>query len=67
MSRFPDKIRKRDDSLVSFDNQKITRAIYNAALETIENESQAREISTRIGAKVLEKIAALYQDAIPSD
>jgi ribonucleoside-diphosphate reductase alpha chain len=66
MSDLPQKIRKRDDSLVSFDEQKITRAIFNAALEAFENESQAREIAAITGTQVIEKISSLFKDQIPS-
>ncbi len=66
MQALPQKIRKRDDSLVSFDDRKIWRAIFRAALEVLEDESKAREIADSAARKVLEKISVLYVDLIPS-
>jgi ribonucleoside-diphosphate reductase alpha chain len=66
MQALPQKIRKRDDSLVSFDDRKIWRAIFRAALEVLEAESKAREIADSAVRKVLEKISVLYADRIPS-
>jgi ribonucleoside-diphosphate reductase alpha chain len=66
MQALPQKIRKRDDSLVSFDDRKIWRAIFKAALEVLEDESKAREIADSAVRKVLEKICVLSADLIPS-
>jgi len=66
MQALPQKIRKRDDSLVSFDDRKIWRAIFRAALEVLEDELKAREIADSAVSKVLEKISVLYADRIPS-
>ena len=65
-SALPQKIRKRDDSLASFDDRKIWRAISRAALEVLEDESKARAIADSAVRKVLEKISVLYVDLIPS-
>ena len=66
MQALPQKIRKRDESLVSFDDRKIWRAIFKAALEVLEDESKAREIADSAVRKVLEKICVLSADLIPS-
>ena len=66
MQALPQKIRKRDDSLASFDDRKIWRAISRAALEVLEDESKARAIADSAVRKVLEKISVLYVDLIPS-
>jgi ribonucleoside-diphosphate reductase alpha chain len=66
MNSLPQKIRKRDDSLASFDDRKIWRAISRAALEVLEDESKARAIADSAVRKVLEKIGVLYADRIPS-
>ena len=66
MPELPKTIRKRDDSLVSFDEQKVRRAIFNAALEVLGDEKQAREVTDISSGKALEKIGSLYRDAIPS-
>ena len=52
----PKKIIKRDGSSVPFDSQKIENAIYRAALETLQDETEARNVSERTTQKVLEKI-----------
>jgi ribonucleoside-diphosphate reductase alpha chain len=52
----PKKIRKRDGSTVTFDSKKIENAIYRAALETLQDEAEARHVSERTTQKVLEKI-----------
>jgi ribonucleoside-diphosphate reductase alpha chain len=66
MQELPKTIRKRDDALVSFDEQKIKRAIYRAGLEALEDEQNARAMADSTGSKVLEKISASYVDTVPS-
>lgn len=66
MNELPRKIRKRDDSLVDFDERKIKRAIYRAALEELRDEEQSKQIANTVGSKVLEKISSLYKHKIPS-
>ncbi|MCK4430771.1 MAG: ribonucleoside-diphosphate reductase, adenosylcobalamin-dependent, partial [Candidatus Aminicenantes bacterium] len=66
MRKLPVKIRKRDGSLVDFDDQKIKRAIYRAALEVLKEKKETEKI-TKVSVKgVLEKIGSLYKDEIPS-
>jgi len=66
MKRLPDRIRKRDNSLVDFDERKIKTAVFRAALEVLEDEKQSLEISELVGNRVLDKVGAEYQDKIPS-
>ncbi len=66
MQKLPTTIRKRDETLVNFDEQKIKRAIFRAGLEALEDEQQARAIADATGSKVLEKISASYTTAVPS-
>lgn len=66
MKDAPNKIRKRDGSLVDFNESKIITAIFRAALEVLKNESQSREIAETVGTKVVERVASLYRDKIPS-
>jgi ribonucleoside-diphosphate reductase alpha chain len=66
MQVLPQTIRKRDESLVSFDNQKIWRAIYRAAFEVLADESKARELADGTLGKVLEKISLRYANLVPS-
>ena len=66
MQKLPTTIRKRDETLVSFDEQKIKRAIFRAGLEALEDEQKARAIAELTGSKVLEKISTLYAATVPS-
>lgn len=66
MEILPDKIRKRDNSLVGFDERKIKRAIFRAALEVLRDEERATHIADVSGKKVLEKVSSLFKDKIPS-
>ncbi len=66
MKDAPNKIRKRDGSLVNFNESKIITAIFRAALEVLKDESRSREIAETVGTKVVERVASLYRDKIPS-
>jgi ribonucleoside-diphosphate reductase alpha chain len=52
----PKKIRKRDGSMVPFDGKKIENAIHGAALETLQDEPEAKNVSLRTTQKVIERI-----------
>jgi ribonucleoside-diphosphate reductase alpha chain len=62
MQGLPKKIRKRDGSEVDFDQNKIIRAIFGAALEVLKDEKRALQIADIVGRTVLEKMASLYKD-----
>ena len=49
----PKKIRKRDSSMVSFNSKKIENAIFRAALETLQDEPEAKNVSLRTTQKLL--------------
>ncbi len=66
METLPEKIRKRDNSLVDFDGGKIKRAIFRAALEVLRDEKRATHIADSSEKKVLEKVASSFKDKIPS-
>ena len=66
MELLPEKIRKRDNSLVDFDEQKIKRAIFRAGLEVLGDEKKAADLAEVSGKKVLVKVASLFKDKIPS-
>jgi ribonucleoside-diphosphate reductase alpha chain len=66
VARLPKKIRKRDNSLVVFDKQKIETAIFRAALEALADEKKAAHTAGISVEKVLEKVASVFKDKIPS-
>ena len=66
MKGLPQKIRKRDGSLVDFNPQKIERAIFRAALEVLGDEKEAGRVSTVTAEKVLQKVASRFKDKVPS-
>ncbi len=66
METLPKKTRKRDNSLVAFDGEKIKRAIFRAALEVLRDEKRAAHIADVSGKKSLEKVGSSFKDKIPS-
>ena len=66
MDKLPDRIQKRDDSLVELDEQKIKRAVFRASLEVIHDSKRASEIAESLQNPILKKIASRYEDRIPS-
>lgn len=66
MARLPKKIRKRDNSLVDFDKQKIERAIFRAALEALADEKKAAHTADVSTEKVLERVTGVFKDKTPS-
>jgi ribonucleoside-diphosphate reductase alpha chain len=62
----PKKIRKRDNSLVGFDKQKIETAIFRAALEALADEKKAAHTADVCTEKVLGKVTAVFKDKVPS-
>jgi len=66
VARLPKKIRKRDNSLVSFDKQKIERAIFRAALEALADEKKAAHTADVSTEKVLERVTEVFKDKTPS-
>ncbi len=66
MNKLPEKVRKRDGSSVSFDEQKIVRAIQRAALEVLMDEKNSAEIAQTTKKRVLAKILSVFADEMPS-
>lgn len=66
MKELPRKIRKRDNSLVNFNEEKIKKAIFRAAKEVLKDEKQSQKIAEVVGNKVLEKVTSLNMGGIPS-
>ncbi len=66
MTILPRKIRKRDNSLAVFDERKIETAIFRAALEAVGEKRKAGAVARTSTRKILEKVARLFKDKIPS-
>jgi ribonucleoside-diphosphate reductase alpha chain len=66
MEKPPAKVRKRDGSLVDFDERKIIRAIRKAAFEVLMDEEKSREIARLAAQNVLAKVIVSHADRIPS-
>lgn len=66
MNKLPEKVRKRDGSLVLFDENKILRAIQRAAYEVLMDEEKSGEIARIVKKDVLSKILASFPDKNPS-
>ena len=66
MGRLPEKIRKRDGSMVRFDEYKIARAIQRAAYEALMDEEKSEEIARIAKNEVLAKIITSFPDKIPT-
>jgi ribonucleoside-diphosphate reductase alpha chain len=66
MNNLPQKIRKRDGSLVPFDQYKIERAIQKAAFEVLMDEKKSSEIAQISKKAVLTKLTSSFADKIPS-
>jgi ribonucleoside-diphosphate reductase alpha chain len=66
MQKLPEKVRKRDGSLVRFDEHKIVRAIQRAAYEVLMDEEKSEEIAHITKKGVLSKVLASFADKIPT-
>jgi len=61
----PQKVQKRDGSLVQFDKGRIEQAIEKAAFEILQNQAESKTISTRVTKAVLKELSELYQNRTP--
>ncbi|MFQ5952081.1 MAG: adenosylcobalamin-dependent ribonucleoside-diphosphate reductase [Candidatus Omnitrophota bacterium] len=61
----PKKVKKRDNSVVKFNKEKISRAIGRAAFEVLQNKAKSRAIASAVTDIVIKKIASLYKDRTP--
>jgi ribonucleoside-diphosphate reductase alpha chain len=66
MKDIPDKIRKRDGSLVDFDQSKIKTAVFRAALEAEKDEERSKEIAETVAGKVVSQVASFCKERVPS-
>ena len=66
MEKLPPKVRKRDGTLVDFDEQKIVRAVQRATFEVLLDEAKSEEIARLTSHGVLAKIASFYVEKTPS-
>ncbi len=62
----PERVRKRDGSIVAFDEAKIEHAIQRAAFDVRHDEQQAGAIARRTKTMVVDRLARAYRDTIPS-
>jgi len=60
--RIPQKVYKRDGTVVPFAPEKIQNAIYRAAFEVLQDSSQAVTIASRLVGIVVQKLAGLPKD-----
>lgn len=61
----PDSVKKRDGSIVPFDEAKIERAIQRAALEVLQDPRHADDIARRVTALVVDGLGRAYKGRIP--
>jgi ribonucleoside-diphosphate reductase alpha chain len=61
----PAKVRKRDGSIVRFDQSKIQNAVQRAALEVLGEKQKAQSIAHRVSEGVVEWLCRQYKDRIP--
>jgi len=61
----PKQVRKRDGSIVAFDDSKIERAIAGAAGEVLADESRAAAVASRLTGIVVDRLRREYRQRIP--
>jgi ribonucleoside-diphosphate reductase alpha chain len=61
----PGEVRKRDGSIVAFDESKIEHAIQRAALEVLQDERQADDIARQVTEAVVATLARFYPGGMP--
>jgi len=62
----PERIRKRDGSLVRFERKKIERAVHRAAHEVLSDEREARKVALAVTPNVLARIEEVFAGQVPS-
>ena len=60
--KIPQKVQKRDGSIVKFDPEKIQHALFRAALEVLQDRTKATTIAGRLTGIVTQKLVAAYKD-----
>ncbi len=66
VATMPERVRKRDGSIVAFDEAKIEHAIQRAAFDVRHDEQQAGAVARRTKAMVGDRLARAYRGTIPS-
>ena len=61
----PDSVKKRDGSIVPFDESKIEHALRRAAFDVRNDKERADEIARRVKVLVMDHLARAYQGKIP--
>lgn len=61
----PQRVRKRDGSIVDFRASKITNAIQRAALEVLHDSQRAEGVARRVTEIVVEELAGQYRGRTP--
>ncbi len=62
--RAPQRVRKRDGSVVRFEREKIRNAIFRAAFEVLQEKNQAEAVAGKLAGIVCQKIGELYGEKI---
>ena len=60
----PQRVQKRDGSIVKFDPEKIQHAIFRAAFEVLQDKTKASAIAERLTGIVSRKLVAVYKDKL---
>ena len=60
----PQRVQKRDGSIVKFDPEKIRHAIFRAAFEVLQDKTKASPIAERLTGIVIKKLVAVYKDKL---
>jgi ribonucleoside-diphosphate reductase alpha chain len=60
----PPRVQKRDGSVVKFDPEKIQHAIFRAALEVLQDKTEASTMAERLTGIVIQKLVAIYKDKL---
>ena len=60
----PQRVQKRDGSIVTFDLEKIRHAIFRAAFEVLQDKTKASPIAERLTGIVIQKVVAVYKDKL---
>lgn len=61
----PAKVKKRDGSIVRFDQSKIQNAVQRAALEVLGEKRKAQSIARRVTGVVVDRLSQQYKGKIP--
>ncbi len=60
----PQRVQKRDGSIVKFDPEKIQHAIFRAAFEVLQDKTKASAIAERLTGIVSRNLVAVYKDKL---